>query len=585
MRTRRFPALLLAAWSVVAVVMTVAFWRAAIDLRFNDTDDYMRLQQVRDFIAGQSWFDLTQHRVAPPGGLAMHWSRLVDIPILLFVVPLAPLIGQHLAESVALVGAPLLTLLVLMAAVGTVVRRLVARDTMTLLVGWLFAVIAPLVFAQIHPARIDHHGWQIALAAVTFAALLDARAARSGLIAGVASAMLLAISIEGAPFVVAALAALSVLWIAGRESSLRLVRFVQALALASLFANAGVAPAVRWSEVACDALMPGHLAALVVGALVTTLAVRVTGPRSAPWRFVALMIAAIMAFAALYLVAPQCAGSPYGTMDPLVGSVWFGNVKEGLPVWRQSALVAVSIIAFPVIGLVGAFASLRHARSPERQRRWLVTVAIGGLSLLTGAAVYRAGGTAQVIAIPGGLVLARAAMARFAGHRAILVRVFGQAAAILMISPIGPLIVVAALIPADDDIAKPAKYSCDIACAMTRLDARPATLMMNPIDLGPVLIARTRHSAYVASYHRIPAHLHNTIVFFTGSSPAAERFMRQNHLRTLIIAPAADETAVYIKRAPNGFAAQLAGGRIPGWLRRIDYGGGNALLLFEVVQP
>jgi len=46
----------------------------------SDNDDMMRLIQVRDFIAGQSWFDADQHRMGPDG-TAMHWSRVADIPI------------------------------------------------------------------------------------------------------------------------------------------------------------------------------------------------------------------------------------------------------------------------------------------------------------------------------------------------------------------------------------------------------------------------------------------------------------------------------------------------------------------------
>ena len=586
MRRRRFPALLIGAWLVFGTVLTLVFWRVAIDIRFNDTDDYMRLQQVRDLIAGQSWFDLTQHRVAPPGGLPMHWSRLVDMPLLLFMAPLAPLLGQPLAETIALTGAPLLTLLVLMTAIGVSVRRLFGFDAPTLVIAWLFAIIAPLVYAQVHPARIDHHGWQIALAAVMFAALLDRRPARSGAIAGLAGGLLLAISIEGAPFVIAAIGTVAALWVAGRESPLRLSRLVQSLAASSLVANALVAPASRWVDPACDALMPGHLAALVAGALAMTAAVHLAAARGTAARIAVMALAGAVALAALHAVAPQCLGSPYGTMDPLVNSVWFRNVKEGLPIWQQGKLVAVSIVAFPVIGLVGALACAMRARSAERRRRWLVVLVLGVFSTLTGVAVYRAGGVAQVVAIPGALALVRAAVARIANHRALLVRVFGQAAAILGLSPMGALIVAAIILPSTEDSAEAkAKPTCDVACAITRLDSRPASLMMNPIDLGPVLIARTHHSAYVASYHRIQSHLHDTIAFYTGSAEHARQFLDEKHLGLVIIAPDADEIAVYRKRAPNGFAAQLASGRVPRWLRRVDYGGGKAVLLFEVVRP
>ena len=45
-----------------------------------DTDDAMRLTEVRDFLAGQNWFDLVQHRLNTPYGGLIHWSRLIDLP-------------------------------------------------------------------------------------------------------------------------------------------------------------------------------------------------------------------------------------------------------------------------------------------------------------------------------------------------------------------------------------------------------------------------------------------------------------------------------------------------------------------------
>jgi hypothetical protein len=36
----------------------------------------MRLAQLRDWLGGQGWYDLTQSRVA--GGYESHWSRLID---------------------------------------------------------------------------------------------------------------------------------------------------------------------------------------------------------------------------------------------------------------------------------------------------------------------------------------------------------------------------------------------------------------------------------------------------------------------------------------------------------------------------
>ena len=54
-------------------------------LDFIDPDDALRLVEVRDWMAGQSWFDVSQHRINPPFGGEMHWWRLLDVPIAGFI--------------------------------------------------------------------------------------------------------------------------------------------------------------------------------------------------------------------------------------------------------------------------------------------------------------------------------------------------------------------------------------------------------------------------------------------------------------------------------------------------------------------
>ena len=72
------------AFLLIALLLLVANVPAIAGMRFPDPDDTLRLVQVRDLVAGQGWYDLRQHRVdAPHGGVPMHWSRLVDIPLAL----------------------------------------------------------------------------------------------------------------------------------------------------------------------------------------------------------------------------------------------------------------------------------------------------------------------------------------------------------------------------------------------------------------------------------------------------------------------------------------------------------------------
>src|SRR6516165_9054719 len=72
-----FAVLLGLAWLLVVFQLMVQFW-ATTAYTLPDTDDAMRLVEMRDFLAGQGWFDLHQSRVNPPAGFDSHWSRLID---------------------------------------------------------------------------------------------------------------------------------------------------------------------------------------------------------------------------------------------------------------------------------------------------------------------------------------------------------------------------------------------------------------------------------------------------------------------------------------------------------------------------
>jgi len=48
---------------------------------FPDPDDYMYLNQTLDWIKGQAWFDNIQHRLNPPEGTPIHFSRFAQMPL------------------------------------------------------------------------------------------------------------------------------------------------------------------------------------------------------------------------------------------------------------------------------------------------------------------------------------------------------------------------------------------------------------------------------------------------------------------------------------------------------------------------
>ncbi|HWP16391.1 MAG TPA: hypothetical protein VNM46_12265, partial [Xanthobacteraceae bacterium] len=58
------------AWLLIVVQLLANDW-ANTARALGDTDDAMRLAQLRDWLSGQGWYDLSQTRVA--GGYESHW--------------------------------------------------------------------------------------------------------------------------------------------------------------------------------------------------------------------------------------------------------------------------------------------------------------------------------------------------------------------------------------------------------------------------------------------------------------------------------------------------------------------------------
>ena len=113
-------------------------WAAIRGFALGDTDDNMRMMQVRGLLDGQGWYDLSQYRLNPPVGADIHWSRLVDLPIAgAEAAAHAASSAGAIAEQVAVAVAPLLPMLVAMAALAVTARRLIAPHAFALAIALL----------------------------------------------------------------------------------------------------------------------------------------------------------------------------------------------------------------------------------------------------------------------------------------------------------------------------------------------------------------------------------------------------------------------------------------------------------------
>ncbi len=132
-----------------AIFLTNLFLgRAALPF-FADTGDAMRMVMVRDFLAGQGWYDLTVHRLNTPWGAEIHWSRLVDVPLALLVAAFTPLLGDANALLVAGTIWPMFLLAVLLWLSAKLAFRLVGPQGV--LPALILPILSPAITAEFTP--------------------------------------------------------------------------------------------------------------------------------------------------------------------------------------------------------------------------------------------------------------------------------------------------------------------------------------------------------------------------------------------------------------------------------------------------
>jgi hypothetical protein len=219
-------------WVVIAVWFVVVRWPAIQWLVLSDTDDNIRYVQVKDWLAGQGWFDLRQYRLDPPGGANIHWSRLVDLPLAGLILFFRAFFDGAMADRLACAIAPLLPLLLLMLSLGFIARRLTEGEKSAGW-GWIIAVLAPLAaqmgLGMFAPMRIDHHGWQLALAVTMLAGLVDRNWLRGGVIAGISSALSIAIGMEMVVYLAAGGALIALRWVFREGAGRRMLPYALSL--------------------------------------------------------------------------------------------------------------------------------------------------------------------------------------------------------------------------------------------------------------------------------------------------------------------------------------------------------------------
>jgi hypothetical protein len=578
---RRWMRLTLLAWCAIAIWFVWQRWHAIQWLSLGDTDDNMRLMQVRALLDGQGWFDLRNYRLDPPRGFDIHWSRIVDLPIAALILLLRPLLGVAEAERLATGIAPLLPMAIALLGLGATLRRLVAPLAWPLGIALFLATNVAL--GMFMPDRIDHHGWQLAMLVLTVAGLCDPHGVRGGAIVGLATAVSLSIGLELLPYAAMAGAIIALTWIWDRAERDRLAIYGITLAGGTAAGFAGFASYAN-RVMRCDALTPVYLSTMVLaGAALLVLAL--ASPRHAAWR-AALAVAAGAGIVAFFALAfPQCLGRPE-QVSPELYSTWLANVREAKPIYRHPFRVAFPIVTLPVIGLIGAALATWRARHGAALRGWACVTLFAAFAALMLLWQARAGPAAQLLAIPGATALAWAMTPWLLAPRLLAAKLCAAAAVFVLVS--GQF---AGLAVQWFGIDRPNAYvqrvnratgRCLTIPAMRPLDGLPAQTVFTFVDLGPRLVTLTHHDAVAGPYHRNGGAILDIHHAFGGTPDAARAIMARHGATLLLDCPNMAESTNYRARKPNGFYARLSRGERFDWLTPVPLPKGSPFRAYRI---
>ena len=564
----------------LVVVFQLIFAAANIEpsiFEKNYPDGPMRLLSVQDLLNGQAWFDTVQHRVLPPDGLNLHWSRFIDGAIAGLILLFGLFLAPQNALTAAVLAWPMLLLFGYIAIIGQVARSQFSNKVAS------FAIFAgafsPYTYGTFFsPGALDHHNVQVVCVAAIFWALAGRGQDRKhGIIGGIATAVSLAVGLETALFIALVMLIFLVLFIRGSDGiGTRMGAFGVSLGIAAPVLFALQTNPAEWAVMYCDELAPPVLVVTTMAAILGLLLPWIAPPdRSVKYRFLASIGMIVLALAVIYPVMKPCIVSPYANVPAEVRYAVIANNTENYSVLAYFLNAPVQGISYvlPLILLIALLWPTVRQRGPARQTRALLLV-FCAFSLLAGFAQVR-------LLVPGfallplafGIVAADFVAARPGGIRYILHLI---AVVTLIFTPLVAMAIVAPFRQEVPVQSRPFDYNCLAGNTVEPLTALPASVIFTPLNLGPKVLQYTDHSVTGASYHRSPDALVNGMLRFNGSVEDMAKAVEKTGSRYIIVCRG------QIYGAAESVGSQLATGAPIDGLRELSQPG-DVVRVFEVL--
>lgn len=541
-------------------------------LMSGDSDDLTRLQELRDWLAGQSWFDTRQYRYLPPEGVSIHWSRYIDLGIAAFLVPASWVLSPTQAELAAIILWPSFLGCLAILVIGLGANRLMGPA------GAIGALIVFLSWSKLGgefvAGRIDHHNMQmLGATAVFYLSLVPRPRPLPGALAGIITGFTLAIGLEMLPFLAVNWAAM-VFRHAYNEEGIDgwLMGFCLTFAVAAPLFMAGQTPVSSWGTNYCDVLAPPILALGGVGIAATLAPVLLR--RAVPNPMARILLSAAIAGTGLWLASPlllPCLGGPYAEVPPEIRRVIQAQVTEALPASallfdRPELLLRVLLPPVVIAALaLGAAVLMRGKIGKPIGMALIQSFVVFGIGLAFALVQLRAANL-MTPAVP--------VLAAFLGYAFVRIphdhRLRAPAALLLLLAMPAAVEAATRFIAgrssqsgtenkADPFVAQDGSFSgadCRNEDALAEIASLPKSLIFSSLNLGPAIIVYTQHSVTSASYHRSAAAFSNGII----------AFQNRNTLRDGLASSNADYLVVCVGAGEERVVTRLETGDWPAWL-------------------
>ena len=517
-----------AVFALVTAMVVGAIWATLIAGNLTDTDSYTRLVRVRDLLETGIWFsDFYPHTNAPFGD-TLHWTRPLDVLIIVTSAPFALFVDLPTALHLGgLVLIPLTQLAAAFALMWAVAPLL--RPSARILAAVLF-ITHPVVLAYASPGRVDHHVLLVLLFVATMGMALRAAIERESIprrlmAAGGVAGFGLWVSVE---FMPAAAALGAVVWARGfadpssdAHRGLPFAAGLAASAILALMIERGVSGSL---EIEYDRISIAHVFAALVG-LATFAGLAAMEPKRPVHRVLASAALACAGGAALLYFFPKFVAGPIADLDPVVGARLLDLTIEMQPLWNGAAGVAVrhrvALAAAALLAALGLAWAL--ARPGEgRAAAWYALAAYFVLYFFLTSLQWRWGVYLGAIgAIPLAELLQRLidAVRRRSSER---VRLYAYTF-LPLFAVVAPFVAGALAAPARNHLAADAAPACKAGPSIEALADRArfpvGRIIVTELGLAPSLIYHTSHRAIGSPYHRNAAGIRAALALEDAHDP------------------------------------------------------------------